>query len=308
MIRRAAAAILYLLATSCAQVGEPEYPSPQIPNPVTDLVAVQRGDQILVSFTIPPRTTDGLLVRHIRSVDVEAATKTADVPVPEGPGRVNAKIPIAGLIGTTVVVRERTQGRKGHYSAWSNGVTINVQPPVAAPADVVAKAGPNGVELSWQATGATSFRIFRRDAGAKTPAQVGESDTTSFVDHTSEYDKAYEYYVQALHDKAESEVSPPLNITPVDKFPPAVPAGVTAVGGTNAIELAWERNTEPDFAKYIIYRAAGDGPFEKLVETDAPVYSDKAVKSGTRYRYAISSVDQKGNESARSAAVEAVAP
>jgi hypothetical protein len=76
----------------------------------------------------------------------------------------------------------------------------------------------------------------------------------------------------------------------------------------SAIDLAWERNTEPDFAKYIVWRAAGDGPFEKLGETDSPVYSDKAVKSGTRYRYSISAVDQKGNESQRSAPVEATAP
>jgi len=305
-----AAVLSCFFACSCGQVGEPVYPSTQIPAPVGDLTAVQRGDVILISFTIAPRATDGTLLRRIRAIELhlDPADKSIDVPPPDEPGRVNARIPVSGLVGQQVTITERTTGGKGRESAASNKVTLQVQQPVPPPTGVAAKPVPAGVEVSWRAPGATSFRIFRTDENTKIPQQVGESNSDTFIDRNTEYGKHYEYVVQALHDKAESEVSERAGVTPVDVFPPAVPAGVTATAGIAAIELAWERNTEPDFARYIVWRATGDGPFEKLAETDSPVYSDKAVKSGTRYRYSISAVDQKGNESARSAPVEATAP
>jgi fibronectin type 3 domain-containing protein len=138
--------------------------------------------------------------------------------------------------------------------------------------------------------------------------EVGKSDTTQYIDQTIVWGTEYQYWVQALRDHAESEVVSCPALTPIDKFPPAVPAGLSAVTGINSIELAWERNTETDLKTYIIYRATGTGPFQKLAETDVPVYSDKAIEAGKRYRYAISAIDIRANESAKSAPVEAAAP
>ena len=303
-------------------MGDPQYPSPQIPLESHDLVAVERGNRILITFTIPARTTDGVLLRRIDAVDLRVSTGTApfpskewadqakalDIEPPEKPQAITRSISIAGLEGKTVTIAERTMGGRHHYSAWSNPATFDVLPPVAPPTGLTAKSGPNGVELKWNAEGATSYRIFRKADDEKTPAFVGDSPATAFTDHGSGYDTHYEYYVQALHDKAESEVSEPAGITPVDIFPPAVPSGLAATPGINSIELSWERNTESDFRAYIVYRAVDNGPFEKLAETDSPVYSDQAVKSGTSYRYAISAVDQKNNKSAMTPPVEAAAP
>lgn len=299
------------------------YPSPQIPTVVNDLVAVERGDRIMVSFTIPPRTTDGLLLSSIGAIELRFGTGPAPFPQkewmeaaternvepPDEPGVVTTTIPITGLVGKTVTIAERTMGGKRHYSGWSNPATVEVRPPLQAPEDVSAKPGPNGIELAWLSPAdATSFRIFRKADGEKAPIQVGDSRIASFTDRSSEYDKHYVYFVQALHDGSESEVSSPVSMTAKDTFPPAVPSGLTATGGIHTIELSWERNTESDFRTYVVYRATAHGPFEKLAETDSPVYSDHAVKAGTTYQYAISAVDQKGNESAKSAPVESTAP
>jgi cellulose 1,4-beta-cellobiosidase len=90
----------------------------------------------------------------------------------------------------------------------------------------------------------------------------------------------------------------------VDTFAPEVPAGVTAVPGTRSIELVWDRNTEKDFAGYRIYR---DG--KKVADgVTAPSFSDRDVQAKTRYQYQVSAADNAGNESARSAAVEATIP
>jgi len=57
-----------------------------------------------------------------------------------------------------------------------------------------------------------------------------------------------------------------------------------------------------------VYRSTEGAEFEKIAALiDAPVYSDQRVEAGKRYRYAVSSVDQAGNESARTEPVEVTA-
>jgi fibronectin type 3 domain-containing protein len=93
-------------------------------------------------------------------------------------------------------------------------------------------------------------------------------------------------------------------IKPKDNFPPATPTGVTAVPGTRSIELVWNRNTEKDFASYNVYR---DGM--KIADgLTAPAFSDRGAQPKVKVQYQVSAVDTAGNESARSAAVEAAIP
>jgi fibronectin type 3 domain-containing protein len=120
----------------------------------------------------------------------------------------------------------------------------------------------------------------------------------------------YRYFVQAIgtDDRRQSEISRVVSITPADDFPPAVPRGVMAVAGVGTIELAWERNVEDDFQGYNVYRSSEGAAFEKIAALiDAPAYSDRQIEAVRKYRYAVSAVDQTGNESRRSEPVEAAA-
>jgi fibronectin type 3 domain-containing protein len=134
-------------------------------------------------------------------------------------------------------------------------------------------------------------------------------DKPEYVDTSTEYGKAYEYYVQGIHEKAESDAAGPATITPKDKFPPAVPSGLTASTGIGAIELAWDRNTESDFKDYQVYRSEENERFVKIAEgLEGPVYSDRKIESGKHYRYRITADDQTGNVSEPSQPVEIIAP
>jgi hypothetical protein len=236
----------------------------------------------------------------------------AKVTAAEKPGPVEASATLPDELlahqNVTVVVGARVINTKGRPSAWSNLVTIHVVKPVAAPSDMIAAAAPEGVRVTWTDSAEHSFRVFRKGPDDKGPVEIGKSDTTYYIDQTIVWGSVYQYWVQALRDSAESEVVAYHTITPIDTFAPAVPAELSAVTGINSIELAWERNTETDLKTYIIYRATGAGPFQKLAETDVPVYSDKAIEAGKRYRYAISAIDIRANESAKSVPVEAAAP
>ena len=178
-----------------------------------------------------------------------------------------------------------------------------------APAEIHADNTAQGVRLTWQAAG-MDFRIFRRTE-TDAFASLGETPQPPWTDSTTEFGKTYAYRIQAIaklanNREAESELSPEVSITPEDKFPPTVPAGLRATPTPNSVELTWDSNTEADLAGYRVYRAAPGAPFEKVADVSRlPTYSDHAVEQGKTYRYAISAVDQTGNESMRSTPVEA---
>ncbi len=324
---RAVLAFAALLSfTGCGYVGEPLYPALSIPKAVVDLRAVERGSSIDVNFTIPPLTTEGLVIKQISGVELRigpnpsgpfqmgqwmtAATRI-EVPVPgeTGTGPVRVRVPVQPLIGQHVIVGVRSVGAKGRASEWSNLVTVIVKPPVATPVDLTPVLQEKGVLVKWKAPGVASFRIFRRAPGEPNPSQIGTASEQQYLDTTAEFGAHYEYFVEGVEGEAESELTGPLAVSLEDKFPPAVPAALVVSAGLQTIELAWERNAEPDFKGYRVYRRIGDGDFEKIAELiEAPSFSDHKIETGKRYAYAILSVDLSGNESKKSPVVEIVAP
>ena len=308
----------------CGTVGEPLYPALKIPSRVTDLTAVERGDQIDINFTIPPLTTEGLALSQIGRVELRVGPSSAapfnintwantatlvDVPAPAKPGPVHAAYPARAFIGKEVVAAVRIANPRGRNSEWSNVQVIPVEQPLPKPMDFKVAAVSDGVSLTWIAPGTAQFRIYRKTAEEGMPALLATVTAPNYVDRTAEFGKMYDYYVQGAHDKTESDVAGPETITPKDVFPPHVPTGLTASAGLGSIELAWDRNTEPDFKEYRVYRSEANGPFAPLAQgLEAPSYSDHTIESGQHYRYRVAAADQSGNLSQPSEPVEAVAP
>lgn len=308
----------------CGYIGEPQYPALKIPNRVVDLTAVERGDHIEVNFTIPPLTTEGLTLKTIGPIELRAgpntspgfhadswaasATQVAVTP-PQKPGAVHADIPVEKFVGKQVIIAVRLANARGVTSEWSNLATLHVDPPIATPSAFTATNDPQGVLLRWNAPSLNRFRIYRSSGKEPQPAPIGNSDKPEYLDTTTAYGNTYEYFVQAVRGSNESQVAGPVSVTTEDKFAPAVPVGLAVTAGLNALELAWERNVEPDFRGYHVYRAEGDGPFKRIAEfIEAPNFSDKKIQTGKHYRYSITALDEIGNESAKSQPVEATAP
>jgi fibronectin type 3 domain-containing protein len=302
-----------ILLAGCAYIGNPKPPTLDIPLRVTDLRAAEYGDQILVQFTIAPLTTEGLPLMSLESAEVRAATGPAaaagqNYSIPAtAPGPVSYQFAARDWIGKQIALTVRATGPKGKTSERSNPVALDVRPPLATPAHLHATSVPQGVRLTWEGSGAR-FRIFR-GAGEVVPSPFAESDKPEYIDTMADFGAPYKYFVQAIDGNThQSRVSETVGITPMDTFPPAVPEGVTAVAGVNAIELVWERNTEDDFAGYSIYRSADGGAFERVAgPIDAPTYSDRAVDAGKKYSYAVTAIDKAGNESERSTVVDVIA-
>jgi hypothetical protein len=102
-------------------------------------------------------------------------------------------------------------------------------------------------------------------------------------------------------------------IEPVDNAAPEPPAGLQAVVSEGSIALIWVPNAEADVAGYLVLRGeAGDAtltPVTDAVVTEAR-YTDRTVKPGVRYVYAVQAIDTRlprPNVSAESMRVEGIA-
>ena len=318
----------FLLMTGCGYVGDPLPPALRIPARVTDLQAAQQEDRIAVHFTVPELTTDGLPLKlgkvellagpYVQApFNTEAWTagaKALDTSTVK-PGPASVELTFPAWNGQEVFFRVRVLSDRGKDGGWSDFAILRVIAPLRKPEALKPEATAQGVKLTWagpREPAGVTFRIQRRE-GKGVLAEVARATGYEWVDTQTRYGETYEYSVQSLMTadgaRAESAASDPVSIVSVDRFPPAVPVGLTALAGPSSIELSWEPNSEADFAGYFVYRAASGGGLERLAgPLSAPTFSDQGARPATAYKYAVSAVDQTGNQSERSATVEISMP
>ncbi len=303
---RSVSALLPLLALAgCGYPGDTRPPSLKLPVPIHDLAAVQRGSKIVVQFTVPRLSTDGLVLKDPPYLELFIAGSRfhvkADKPLAYDE---ETATPFAGQ---TVKIGVKAQNDRAQDAGWSNTVDLKVVPALAVPTGLDATSVAGGVQVTWKSPD-RKFRVLREAPGEQTFTLLGEADARVYTDSTAEPGKTYRYKIQAIDPAsappAESDISAEFAVTPLDKFPPAVPANLTAIVGTQSIELVWDRDTENDLAGYRIYR---DG---KLLgqSKDAPSFSDRTMEKGKRYVYTVSAYDTHDNESAKSEPVEVTVP
>jgi fibronectin type 3 domain-containing protein len=278
-----------------------------LPTPVSDLAAVERGDKIIVQFTVPSRTTEALLLREKPKLVVYVADVAKEIEPQDALAHV--ELDARPFYGKDVKVGVKALNDHDRDAGFSNMVTLHVVPALVQPANLKADAVAAGVAVSWDSPG-KSFVIFRQGPGEPGLTKLDTADHSPFIDKTIEYGKEYRYAVQSVTADAQSEIAEmPKAFTPIDRFAPAAPQALAAVVGTQSVELVWDRATESDLAGYRIYRDAGSGQFERIGEShDAPSFSDKTVEKNKRYRYAVTAYDKSGNESALSEVADAFIP
>jgi hypothetical protein len=305
-----------LSAVSCGYVGDPLPPALNIPLPVQDLKLQQVESRLEASFTIPPTTTENLPITSIAAVELRigpmpqngwnvdtwaASAKPIAVDASK-PGPVETSADVREFTNSEIVAAVRMANKKGRASAWSNFVTLRVEPPVVTPADFLADSAPNGALLTWQ--GYPGPVLVFRDG-----APIGEGSAGRFLDPRALLGKTYEYEIQARGDKAFGRKSAPKKLTVLDRFPPAPPSGLNLAAGANTVELSWSPNPESDILGYTVFRASGAGPFTEVANSlDAPAFTDRDVQSGLRYRYKVAALDLRKNLSPHSQEVEITVP
>lgn len=90
-------------------------------------------------------------------------------------------------------------------------------------------------------------------------------------------------------------------ISPPDTFPPDTPKNFVLLGaGDGQAHFRWERNFEPDFKEYRLYRSINNtNTFTLLVSLTQTEYVDRFLEYDSVYYYYLTSIDFAGNESER---------
>ena len=167
--------------------------------------------------------------------------------------------------------------------------------------------GKNQGKPQGKNQGMTGFALV-----SEQPCQPGPGEAR---DNSFEWEHEYDYKAVAVTVIAaagyppvevEGDDSSIAHLVAHDIFPPAAPRGVQAifssVGQKPFIDLTWEPNTEGDLAGYIVYRSSGGSVYAAVSpsELKSPAWRDYDVQPGQSYRYAVTAVDLRHNESARS--------
>jgi hypothetical protein len=220
-------------------------------------------------------------------------------------------------------------GPDGERSSLPLPALIEAADPPPAPSGLRIEVAEGEVRLEWDAGPAEEARynVYRGPAGAARPPEEPLNRMPfagpSFIDTTFRYGETYRYSVRAVAAAGppmrESADGGALEVSPLDRFPPAAPTGLAVAVEGNLIRLYWFPNGEPDLAGYRVYRriepegapGAGDKPPpaigeppQRIAEVPADVtdYGDATAVPGVRYHYAVTAIDGASppNESPRS--------
>jgi len=200
----------------------------------------------------------------------------------------------------------------GNVSAPSNtasATTLRDSTAPTVPGNVTATAqSSTSVRVNWSAatdsggSGLGGYRIYRNG----TPLSAAAASATSFTDATAAPATAYAYRVSAFDNaNNESAQSTPANVTtPADTTAPSVPTGlmVTSLSATQ-VGLGWNASTDTGGSGLAGYRVFRDGAQIGTPATTA--FTDTTVSAGVTYTYTVRAVDNAGNVSTDSNAVQA---
>ncbi len=209
----------------------------------------------------------------------------------------------------------------GREAGLSNQVQVPAAPTLPPPTNFQAHLTAEGVQLSFIPSSAPEisglrfvYRIYRRQQGTNKDTIAGSVpfDIATFLDQTFEWEKNYEYRATVVtymagangaEQQVEGEDTPAITIVAHDVFPPATPSGLQAVfsgpGQKPFIDLVWTPNAESDLAGYNIYRHTQGASAVKVNSelVKGPAFRDSDVVPGNSYKYSVSAVDVRGNES-----------
>jgi hypothetical protein len=218
----------------------------------------------------------------------------------------------------------RVKDEKERASAFAAPSSVAVVTPPSSPQNVRAVVFGDHIQVSWEspepaeteATRAASagINVYRSEEDNPS-ARLNSSPVkgTEFLDKKFSFGRTYRYFARAVLESAplvESDDSETAEVLAKDIFPPEPPVGVTAIGGPGYIALSWEGARESDLAGYRVWRRlAGETdflPLARLPQTESS-FSDSKVEKGKKYEYAITALDQSGNESRKSVPVPGAA-
>ncbi|MEX2190961.1 MAG: fibronectin type III domain-containing protein [Bacteroidota bacterium] len=262
--------------------------------------------------------TPGATAYHVQvGLDVDFVSTIVDEPA----------LPDTSLIVSSLensseyfwrVLASNTAG-SGPYSPVFSFTTAPVAPtPPAAPSGlVITDSSSRTITIKWLKNAEPDFLRYRIYRGTSPgPTTLVDSTTGGIADTAKTLTgltNGTRYYLRVTAvDSAGSEsgYSNEVDAVPADRIKPAAPQNLVVTDSTSTqIIIAWSKNTEADFLKYMVYRGPAPNP-TALVDSSSASIADTAktftgLVNGTRYYFRVTALDSARNESAYSNEVNA---
>ncbi len=277
-----------------------------VPSSPTNLTATAQSGQVYLNWTasadydvvkyrIFRSTTSGFTPSASNKIDSTSSSYFYDTNV---------------TYGTTYYYKISAVDGAGHVSGYSSQASGS--PSIAAPTGLTIAPSDKQITLKWNKNTETDFAkyIIYGDIWSwpwtKVDSTMNIGDTTKTITGLTN-GTTYYYRIKAVDNSGgESGYSNEVNAIPLDNIAPAIPTGLTAASSNAQVVLKWQKNTESDFAKYIIYGGITASPTAKvdsLISIGDTTKTITGLTNGTTHYYRLTAVDTLGNESSYSGQV-----
>lgn len=161
---------------------------------------------------------------------------------------------------------------------------------IKSPSGIVAENVLEGIKVTWERSlGATEYEIVRTDTEGKQDfvERISATGKCEFVDTRVEMSAVYNYTVKAISNKGDSLVSDSVSLMRIGAMGKATPKIAK-----NGIKITWK--SEKTAEGYALFRSSG-GEWLQITSVTGCEYTDKNVKSGTTYSYAVAIIIGESN-------------
>ena len=265
-----------LILAGCGMKGEPTLKAYEKPPAPTELTAVHRESELILSWTFPKgkeQSIKGFYLMKSEGGDFKRL-----------PFIKNDKRSLADTdfeTGRTYKYKIVSENLKGMTSIDSNVLEIKPETPPAAPEDISYAIEYDTLTLSWRSAGeGVLYNVYKSSSPGTyllAPLNSEPLRTTTLKDAFSLKNPVY-YTIRSLIGGAvrdEGPASQEIGINPSALVPQA-PAGVQAVATKENVTLIWKEPRETWITGYRVYRETRkDEGYTLIGESQTPSFIDK---------------------------------
>lgn len=284
-----------LLMTLCCGKRKPPLPPVDRVDQRMEISGFQKGEQVILTLTIPARNAPGGNILNITRADVyrlaeplsepstlseqefaSSSTLIASIPITNADFAKKQLTFIDTLEFTGQAARLRYAVRfvneSGQKAAFSNYFLIEPTTKTAGnPKNLTVELGKEAIILRWekplanvdnsQPANILGYNVYRTSESTEsTLLNSGVVTSQLFSDKFFDFGKSYKYFVRAVSlgnnsEPIESANSNTVEILPKDIFAPSPPSAVTIAAAPNNLSIFFAVNPEKDIAGYRIYRS-----------------------------------------------------
>lgn len=228
-----------LVFSACASIGPPIPPSLDLPKPPSDLQGLRKGDQVILTWTVPTTTTDRQMIRSLGPTEIcrGLVSELTECGMPVGtaaplqittPHKNNRKqrtpesftdtLPVEAFSETpsaTITYAVEVLNSENRGAGLSNQINLPLIRTLPPPQSFAAHVTSQGVVLNWSGVTPPTipqvhfvYRVYRRREDQQQTVAVGDlpvgAETKyTLTDSEIEWEKTYGYYADAITIIAE---------------------------------------------------------------------------------------------------------